>query len=89
MKITSAIKDIFHGLKGHMETMHMPKEHFENSENLCNVYDELKEKLSPEILKLHKKFVDLLESGYSEEIDFYFVEGFKLGILIGLECALD
>ena len=81
----SAIKDIFYGLRGQMDTMHMPKEHFEKS-TVSDSYDELIAKLSPELLKLHEKFVNALEGDYSEEVDFYFIEGFKLGLLIGIEC---
>jgi hypothetical protein len=72
----SAIKDIFYGFRGNIETMHMPKELFDKSDVLCDAYDELKEKLSPEMFKLYEKFVDALESNSSEGIDFYFVEGF-------------
>ena len=64
-----------------------PNEHFENGDELYGIYDELKEKLSPELWELHRKFVDLVEGNCSEEADFYFVEGFKLGLLIGIECA--
>lgn len=83
----SAIKDIFHGFRGHMDTMQMPKEHFEvTGKKLCKISDEVKEKFSPESLKLHQKFVDMLQESNLEEIEFYFAEGFKLGLLIGLEC---
>ena len=86
----SAVKDIFYGIKGHMETIHLPKEHFViEGETLSKTYDELHEKLSPDLLKLHQKFVDALEENYSEEVDFFYVEGFKLGLLIGIECAAD
>ena len=83
----SAIKDIFHGFKGHMETMKIPESSRNNLTSVCNFYDELKGKLSPELLKLHQKFVDALENNWSEAVDFYFVEGFKLGLLIGVECG--
>lgn len=81
----SAIKDIFYGFRGHVETMKMPKDE-NKSISICNIYEELKEKLTPELLALHQKLVDTLENNWSEEIDFYFTEGFKLGILIGIEC---
>ena len=55
----SVILSIFHGSMGHMETMQMPKEHEnnKNSDKICGVYDELKEKLSPELWKLQNESV--------------------------------
>lgn len=82
----SAIKDIFNGFKGYRETMNIPNESKKDLDVVCNTCDELKEKLSPELFNLHQKFVDALESGWAEEVDFYFAEGFKLGVLIGIEC---
>lgn len=70
----SAIIDIFHGLKGNSDTMQMPKEHFENGDHLCKMYDELKEKCSPDLFKLHKKLIDAIHLDYSEEVEFYFAK---------------
>lgn len=85
MKTKSVISDIFNGVRGHRETMTIPKEERKHIGMVCDIYDELKVKLSPELLNLHQKFVDALEGNWSEEVDFYFVEGFKLGLLIGIE----
>lgn len=82
----SVILDIFHGVKGHMDTMTMPAGNKKNSKVVCDTYDDLKEKLSPELFKLHQRFVDALECDWSDEVDFFFAEGFKLGLLIGVEC---
>ena len=51
----SVIKGIFHGFRGHMETMNMPKDSQEKLGIVCDTYDELKEKISPELLNLHSK----------------------------------
>ncbi|MCL2374918.1 MAG: hypothetical protein FWC82_00100 [Firmicutes bacterium] len=82
----STIKDIFYGSKGHKETMIMPRSNNKNLKLVSNTYDKLKCKLSPELLTLHQKLVDNLEHIWNNEIDFYFIEGFKLGLLIGIEC---
>lgn len=83
----SVIKDIFNGYRGCRDTMNMPKDFVKKNMGIvCDTYDELKEMLSPEVLILHQKFVDALEGNWSEELDFYFAEGFKLGLLIGIEC---
>ena len=65
----SAIKDIFNGVKGHRETISIPKEERENLNIVCDTYDELKKQLSPELFQLHQKFVDALEGNWCEEID--------------------
>lgn len=80
----SAIKDIFHGFRGHIESMDIPTDK-ENLAIVSDTYDELKEKLSPELINLHQKLIDALEGNWSDEVDFYFAEGFKLGLLIGIE----
>lgn len=67
--------------------MNKPIEDKENFMGIvCEAYEELEKKLSPELFKLHEKFADALEGQLVKEIDFYFVEGFKLGLLIGIEC---
>lgn len=85
----SAIKDIFNGTRGDMETMKMPQKRNENLDIVCDYIDELKEKLSPELFALHENVINGLESNFIEEVNFYFVEGFKLGLLIGVECMED
>ena len=46
-------------------------------QTICAVYDELKEKLPPELFELHQKFVGAPEKNMCGEVDFYFAEGFK------------
>ena len=82
----SVILDIFNGFRGHRETMNNMQKNKENAEISCSTYDELEQKLSPELFKLHQKLIDALELNWSDEVDFYFVQGFKLGLLIGIEC---
>lgn len=84
----SVINDIFHGFRGDMETMNRTNSE-ESSKIVCQTYDELKEKLSPEMFTLHQKLVDALEDDWAEAVDFYFAEGFKLGLAIGVECMED
>ncbi len=86
MSNKSAIRDIFHGVRGHMETM-TPSIDKKNMGIVCDTYDELKKRLSPELLELHQKLVDALERNWAEEVDFFFTEGFKLGVFIGIECT--
>jgi len=52
----------------------------------CDAHHDFNKKLSPELTELHKKFIELHDSCWIEEIDAYFIEGFKLGLRIGIEC---
>lgn len=81
----SAILDILNGVKGNRETFSMPLKERQALNTVCDAYDELKKQLSPEQFSLHEKFVAALEKCHYEETGLYFAEGFKLGLLIGVE----
>ncbi len=83
----SVISDIFYGVKGSQETMRMPQEHKERLRKVHEGYEQLKKQLSAADFSLHEQFVQAMEASFCEEIEFYFVEGFKLGLRIGMECA--
>ncbi len=82
----SAIKEIFDRLEDKWENKRTERENMENLDTICAAEAELKKQLTPEQFALHKKFVDALELDFCEEVDFYFSEGFKLGLRIGMEC---
>ena len=84
----SVIKDIFNGFRGHYETLRMTRteEYQKNTEIASDAYEELKKKLSPELFELHERLTEVSEKNACNELDFHFVEGFKLGLLIGIEC---
>lgn len=87
----SAIIDILNGMKCNRETIRIKrsKEYEDNVTIICDTYEELKKQLSPQLFQLHQKFVDALENNFCEEMDLYFVEAFKLGLLIGIESMDD
>lgn len=53
---------------------------------VSDAYNELSKRLSPEQFQLYNKLDDAIEEEHSEELDNYFTEGFRLGLLIGIEC---
>jgi len=83
------IKQIFNGNRGSHDTMKMQgnKEYDKSLDKVCGTYEQLQEKLSPELFKIYKEYVEAVENCHCEKVDFYFIEGFKLGVLIGIECA--
>lgn len=86
MKKKSVIQDIFHGVRGGMETMYPSKEDIKCLDTLSDTYDEMLSKLSPELCELQQRFIEALEKNHLSEIDFFYTEGFKLGVLLGIEC---
>ncbi len=85
----SVIRDLFYGVRGFNETMKVPKINKERANKMCEMERKLKNQLSSKQFDLHEKFVKLIDDEYADEIDFYFVEGFKLGFLIAVECFED
>jgi hypothetical protein len=85
----SAIRDILYGYRGHHETIKVPRgeEYQRNIEILSDTYDELREKLSVEVFKVLERFTTAKDDIQCEESGCYFTEGFKLGILVGIECG--
>ncbi len=85
----SVIKDLFYGNGGYNEIIKNPKQKSKRLDKIIELEEELKNRLTPEQFKLHESFVDLIDKDSCDEADFYFVEGFKLGLLIGFECFDD
>ncbi len=85
----SIIRDIFNGAKGSHESMALPKKNLDNLDKVSDSYDRLIESFTPEQVKLIDKFLDDYDQSYCDEIDFYFTEGFKLGMQIAVECFQD
>lgn len=48
-------------------------------------YEELKEKLPEQLNELFEKFVDLISDRYGKEMEDKYIQGFKTGLLIGIE----
>lgn len=69
-----------------MDTMTMPEDKMKVLDKISKTYEELQNKLSPDLFELLQKHISAQEESWCNEIDFYFVEGFKLGLQIGVEC---
>ena len=86
----SVIKALLEEYKDNLKSSElMSKEYKENMKTACGIYDELQEKLSPELFELYERYTDASDDSWMDEIDFFFVEGFKLGLRVGIECIDD
>lgn len=91
MKTKSAIRQMFNSEKGTFESVYMTAEHQKLLSEVVNFDDELRAKLStkPELLKLYTKTNDTIEAMHCESEENHYVEGFKFGLLMGLEIATE
>lgn len=88
-KQKSAILQIFYGQRGDSEKVKCAPEYDEYL-NRANDYNiKLCEKLKdmPEVLELFTQFNDWTDRAYALEVDAYYLEGFKFGLLIGVEAG--
>ncbi|MBR2341390.1 MAG: hypothetical protein IKA72_03165 [Clostridia bacterium] len=88
MKKYSAILDMFYGRRGNIENVRVEGEKIEG---LLDVLIEKSEKLekklkeTPEIFKLYKEVQDAIDKLHDEETDEYYTEGFRFGVLLGMD----
>lgn len=82
----SIIKDIFYGERGHNETIKESKEYWDTMNRAAKISEELMEGLTEKQKDLLGK-LQFAEMGLESEAAItYFTEGFKIGLLIGVEC---
>lgn len=85
----SIIKDIYYGERGGCETIKESKEYWGFIEQAAKISGELTETLTEKQKELFKK-LELAEMEIeSETAVAHFAEGFKIGLLIGIECVED
>jgi len=83
----SVIKQMLNGERGHCELIKNSEKYYELLGEVIKNDDILRKKLTGEFLILYDKFKDAIEHAHCEEIDAYYIEGFKFGFLFGLEIA--
>lgn len=80
---------ILYGQRGIYDYIKMSEEYRVCSKALSEAYEKLKEKLQPqtEIWQLFKNFENAFDALQSEETGILYAEGFKFGLLIGIEAG--
>ena len=83
----SIIKQMFYGKKGNCDNIKPTKRYKKLLEIAIACEDDLKAKLnsSPKLLELYLKAIDAVEILNEETVTAHYIEGFKLGVLLGLE----
>ncbi len=87
MKRRSAIKEMYLGVRGNYETIKLSKDCINLISKVSAKEETLLKKLKgkQEIMELYKNYKTALENAQSEAYNDYFCEGFRFGMLIGLD----
>ena len=88
-KQKSAILQIFYGQRGDSEKVKCAPEQTEYLNKAIEYNNKLCEKLKsmPEVMELFTQYNDWTERAYALEVDAYYLEGFKFGLLVGVEAG--
>ena len=88
-KQKSAVMQMFYGENGKIDYIENPPEEDALLDVVDKNYELLCEKLQPqtELWELFLKFKDSLEDLHSVEANNFYAEGFKFGLLIGVEAG--
>lgn len=91
MKRKSAIMQMHYCERGSYEDVPCSNEYFKLLDEYVKNDSEIRVKLSefPNLLELYKKANDSLEILNCESEDNHYLEGFRFGVLIGLDIATD
>lgn len=82
----SIIKEIFLGNRGNIHVMYdKSPETLAANKTLVEAEKDFEKALPHELKPIYDKFIDALDMRNQISVEFYFQEGFKTGVLIGIE----
>lgn len=85
----STILEVFQRDRGMSPNIPMSDEYFKLIAKVCDLEKEFMKKIEaePDLTKQLHELENAIDAASSVEIDNYFVEGFKIGLLIGIEAS--
>lgn len=83
----SIIEEILNGQRGHAETIKMSKNYWDVTGKIADFYDGFLKNLPQEKKSELEKLCDLFDEKECESSTSHFIEGVKLGILLGVEAC--
>ena len=88
-KQKSAILQMFYGQRVDSDKIKCPPEYYESLRKAIEYSNKLLEKIKdmPEVSELFSQYNEWTDKTYSLEVDAYYAEGFKFGLLIGIEAG--
>ncbi len=81
----SMIREIYHANRGTLQTIQDNDEYFNIMKDVSKLYNEIIEKLPDDMKEQFKKFCELQDGLAYETAESHYIEGFKIGLQIGLE----
>ncbi len=89
MKQKSMILQILYGQRGIADTIKTSDNHPDNSDKVDVLYCKFRNQLEnqSEIWQSFCEYLNALEDLHSDEAEAYYAEGFKLGLLLGIEAG--
>jgi len=89
--MNSIIRQIFLGEKGNCDNIKYHKKYYDTLDKaiICEKEFQAKIESNHELSKLYLKVSDTSNENNSESIIAHFAEGFKLGVLLGIELFSD
>lgn len=87
----SAIMQMFYGKRGYNELVPCGKTYRKLLRKAIEKEENMKEKLreQPELLKLYEEAIEALDALSDESSDRHYVEGFRFGVLMGMDILND
>lgn len=87
----SPILQMFYGERGNHDTIPFREEYASLLEKVAHYDNNLREKLkeTPELLELYQQTTDAIDAMHSNAMDDYFSEGFRFGVLLGMDIMRD
>lgn len=85
----SVIDEMCFGLRGTYESVRTSEKYFRLMDKVCKADNKLIEKLKDDedAAKLYEQFKDAIEEASSEESKTFYKEGFRFGVLLGIEIS--
>ena len=83
----SVIREVYYGNRGRFDLIETTEEYKKLSDKTSEAMDELCKGLPPEQKAKFNAVCDFIADENSEYEDTVFAEGFKLGLMIGIECS--
>lgn len=89
MKRNEIIRETGKTTHGILSDMEMPKSYFEKREKAYKIYEELMNEIKDNKIAvvLYEKLYEANIETFIEERDFYYSEGFRWGVLLGMDIA--
>ena len=81
----SAIVQMYYGLRGQVDSLRNSQEETMILEKIIIQEEAFRKMLTPEQLKAYEKTKSLFDDLSAEESDCCFVEGFRFGVLMGMD----